>query len=485
MSTTRHALLWSFAERYASLLMSIGSTMLLSRLLTPVQVGIYSMCAAVTAIAGILRDFGITEYLIQEKKLTHDKIRAAFGIAVVIAWSLAFIIFLGRNTLANFYGEPGVAQVLGVLVLHFLLLPISSPAFALLNREMAFKKIFALQLTCNASQSLVSVGLAYLGYGYLALAWGAIANVAVQAVLLMWMRPRQSLVMPGLLEARSVLRFGSMFVSSRVIEVLVRNFHEPVIAKSFDFASVGIFSRAWGLIDLFHTNVTAAVVRVATPAFAAEHRAGRPIADAFARATTIFTSISWPAFSLIALTADEIIRIMFGHQWVQAAPIASMLALTAIPTGLYALAPQMLSATGHVNIRLRIALFVSPVHIACVLGASFVSLTTVAAVWAVSNTFAMVLYLYHLRRVLGMPVRKLLAATKCSIWVTIGSVLTQALTLLACRYFGTPSLVTLSAVTAFGALGWWLTARATKHPAFYEVQRLVTASMVQVGWHSK
>lgn len=473
MSATRKALLWSFAERYASLVIAIGSTMLLSRLLTPTQVGIYSLCAAVTTVAGILRDFGVSEYLIQEKDLNRDKIKAAFGVAILIAWTIALVIFLGRGAVAQFYGEPGVAQVMGVLVLHFLILPISSPAFALLNRDMAFRKIFVLNLVCNATQALVSVVLAYRGHGYMALAWGPIANVAVQSVLLAWMRPAQSFVLPGLKEARTVLRFGTMFVASRVIEILARNAHEPIIAKKFDFASVGLFSRAWGLIDLFHLNVAAAVVRVATPAFAAEHRAGGSLADSFARATTIFTCISWPFFALIALTAHEIIQIMFGAQWLAAAPLASILALTAIPTGLYALVPQMMSATGHVKRRLQVILWVGPVHIAAVFAASFFNLHAVAAVWFVSNIATLVLYLGHLHKALHVSPKVLFRPCVGSAAVTAGSVALQVLAVLLGRWAGLPAVLLLGLVVVAGTLGWWWAARAVSHPALQEVHKLL------------
>jgi O-antigen/teichoic acid export membrane protein len=362
---------------------------------------------------------------------------------------------------------------MGVLVLHFLILPISSPAFALMNREMAFRNIFILQLICNATQAAVSVLLAYRGHGYMALAWGPIANVAVQSVLLAWMRPAQSFVLPGLQEARTVLRFGSMFVASRVIEVLARNAHEPIIAKKFDFAAVGLFSRAWGLIDLFHNNIAAAVVRVATPAFAAEHRAGRSLADSFARAATIFTCISWPFFALVALTSEEIIRIMFGAQWLAAAPLASILALTAIPTGLYALVPQMMSATGHVKRRLQVTMWSAPVHILGVFVASFHSLKAVAAVWFLSNMITLLLYLGHLHQALHVSPKVLFRPCVGSAAVTLGSVALQVMAVVACRWADMPAVVTLAAAVLMGALGWWLAAAAVSHPAREEVQRLL------------
>ena len=196
--TPRGALVWSFAERYVGLVISIASTMLLSRLLTPAQVGIYSLCAAFTAVAGILRDFGVSEYLIQEKDLTHDKLRSAYGIAFLIAWSIGIGIFLGRHTVADFYGEPRVAEVLAVLAVNFAMLPISSPTFALLNRELAFRQIFGLQMACNAAQAVTSVTLAAIGHGVMSLAWGPIANVATQSIILIAMRPKECLTLPGL-----------------------------------------------------------------------------------------------------------------------------------------------------------------------------------------------------------------------------------------------------------------------------------------------
>ena len=476
MSTSpRRALVWSFAERYAGLVISIASAMVLSRLLTPTQVGIYSLCAAFTAVAGILRDFGVSEYLIQEQELTRDKIRAAYGVAFLIAWTIGAAIFLARNEVARFYVEPEVARVLAVLALNFAILPISSPTFALLNRELAFRQLFFLQLTCNAAQAITSVTLAYLGFGVMSLAWGPIANVATQSIMLMWLRRQDGVVLPGLREWRQVLRFGTMYVASRSIEVLTRNFHEPVIAKTFGFAAVGLFSRAFGLIELFHTNVGAAVVRVATPVFAAEHRAGRPLSELYARATAIFVSVSWTFFGFVALMAEPIIHLMFGTQWLPAAPIAVVLALSTLPQALFAFVPQLLSATGHVAQRLKVSLCFSPVHLVGVLIASQFSLLAVAAVWMFSNSVMLVLYLRQLRRVLQSNLGELLRPSVGSAVVAGGSIGMQVLSHVALHHYHAPALLEIPCVFGAGAVAWYCVAKLLRHPAHEELGRLLQA----------
>lgn len=471
--SVRAALLWSFIERYASLVVTLASTMVLARLLTPAQVGVFSLCASVTAVAGILRDFGISEFLIQEKDLTIDKMRAAFGVAIVIAWSIAALILAVRQPIAAFYGEPGVADVLAVLSLNFFLLPLASPAFALMNRELAFRNIFFVQIGSNSVQAATSVLLAYRGFGYMSLAWAPVAGIATQTLLVTLLRPRDSLLLPAFGAARHVLRYGSMFVMSRSIETFTRNAHEFIIAKQSGFASVGLFSRAFGLIELFNNNVTSAIMRVASPAFATEHRAGASLTQSFARGTAIFTSIAFPFCGFIALMAGDIIDLLFGHQWHAAAPLTRILAIALVPYYLIGLAPNLLVATGNVKRRLQISLWFSPVHLAGVLVASFFGLQAVAAVWGVSNSVMLAMYVRHLKIVLHSSARDLFRPSLGSVVVAAASLAVQALTLLGCREADLTALPSLVLVTLAGAAGWFAAARACRHPVYDEVVRLL------------
>jgi O-antigen/teichoic acid export membrane protein len=306
----------------------------------------------------------------------------------------------------------------------------------------------------------------------MSLAWGPIASVAMQTLLLCWMRPRDSLVWPAFTECPSVLRFGSVYMSARLIETLAQNIHDPVIAKRFDFASVGLFSRAFGMVEMFRSNVADAIVRVATPAFAAEHRAGRPLAEAFGRATAIFVSLSWPFFGFVALCAPEIVGVMFGPQWSAAAPLAALLALAALPGGLYELVPQMLSATGHVRKRLRLALWVSPVHIAAIFLASLGGLAWLAAAFALSHLVALGVCMVQLRLALKVDLWRLYAPCVPSAALAICSVAAQAGMVFLARTWALPSWMVVLSALAAGAAAWIGAGRALGHPAYAELVAL-------------
>lgn len=473
MTKLRTALIWSFAERYASLIITISTTLVLARILTPTQIGIFSLCAAFTAIAGILRDFGVSEYLIQEKDLSKEKIQAALGVALLVAWTIGTIVFFARRFIAEYYNEQGLAEILAVLSLNFFLLPFASPSFALLSREMAFRKIFVVQITSNAVQAATSMMLAYRGYGYMSLAWGPVTGILIQTLMLAFLRPEGTLVLPSLKQAGSVLNYGSMFAASRLIETFTRNAHEFVVARQFGFAAVGLFSRAFGLIELFNTNIASAILRVATPSFASDHRAGIDLTKAFARGTAIFTSVAWPFFGFVALMSVEVIRVLFGPQWDAAAPIATILALAVMPTYLYALGPNLLGVTGHVKTRLKISLVFSPVHLTGVFLASFISMQMVATVWFATNLLMLGLYVHYLRIVLDTTVNKLFSLTVSSVVVACTSLIAQVLTLKGCQDLNISSLATLAFVSASGSVAWILAVWICKHPVYDEVMRLI------------
>ena len=474
----RTALAWSFAERYASFAITFASTVVLARLLTPAQVGVFSLSMALLAVLGIVRDFGVSEYLIQERELTPARVATAFGVALAVGWPLALAVYCSRDLVAGFFNEPLVADVLAVLSLQMALVPITSPVFALLNRELDFRRVFVLQLACNVTQSTATLVLAWMGFGSLALAWGPVVNVGVQTVLLLtWRTTRRRFVAPSLRNWRDVTTFGVPYAGSRGLETLSRNVHEPVIARSFDFASVGLFSRAWGMVEMFHGNVADAVVRVATPAFAQAHRDGKPVSDALSRATGLYVSISWPFFAFVAVMAEPIIGVLFGPQWLAAAPLAAVLALAALPAALYELVPQLLSATGQVRQRLRISAWVAPVHIGGVLLAAPHGLMAVAAVFFVSSVWALWLNSRATMNSYGVGVRAL--------WPAVATGAVMALVVAATAGAARWSMVqlqvggfyALAVVLACAALAWWLAARQLKIAAHAELVRAISSRL--------
>lgn len=467
--STRKALFLSLAQRYVGLMIYIVSTMILARLLTPVEIGIFSLCAALTAIAGALRDFGISEYIIQERELTRDRLRAAYGLAIVTAWLLALVIFLSRWPLAAYYGEPGLGAVLAVLTLNFLLLPMASPAFAVLSREMKFSAIFVIQTASALTQAVTAITLAWKGFSYMSLAWAGVAANVVQILGTAYFRPREAWLLPGLKEWKRVWDYGSRVSGALLLQEISRNAYEFIIAKQLGFAALGLYNRAIGLMSQFHQNITSALIRVAQPTFAAKNRSGRSLAPEYSRALTYFTGVAWPFFAFVGVMSREIIEVLFGHQWLEAAPLARILAVSAMIYSTWAFAPTLLGALGEARRKLRVQAYLTPITIGITVLASFHSLTAVAYGGVLSSGIALILYSLQLKKVIGFTITHALNACSSSAGVTIVCwFISVAASHLTPRLLLNP-LWALLWVAAWVATGWVAAVFLLRHPLHHEL----------------
>lgn len=473
MTSPRVALGWSLAERYVSALLALAASMIMARLLTPAEIGKFSLCAAALAIAATMRDFGISEYIIQERELTEQKLRGAYAMSIVTAWSAGLVAFLLREPIAHYYGEAELGAILAILCLNFVLLPFATPAFAVLNRDLEFRKVFFIQITATALQAVAGVTLAVLGHGARSLAWASVIGIGVQILAITMVRPKNSFMWPSFTAAAGVFRYGIVSVTSRVIDTATGNAHEFIIGKQLGFAELGLFSRAMGLVEMFSNNVTAAVARVAMPAMANAHRDRRNISGAFARSTAIFTSVAWPFFGFVAVTAPEIIRVLFGPQWDAAAPVATLLAISMFPPALFALSASALAAMGQVQRRLKISLQFAPIHLAGLFIASLLGgLQVMALAWMVTRTLLLWLHSRQLRVAMGAGFGDIYAQSLPNLPLAMLTASLQWGTVAVCRIACLPALVTLGLVLALGLASWYAAVRLASLPVHDELVRI-------------
>lgn len=354
MASIRKALALSFTAKYSDLAISTVSVMIIARLLTPAEIGVYSVGMAVAGLAHVLRDFGVGNYLIQEKELTRDRVRTALGVAILIAWAMAAVLFTASGAVARFYDEPGLRQMLIVLSATFLVIPFGSPILALLRRDMAFGKLYAIDIANALVHATTAVTLAVLGFGFMSLAWATLAAAATTAAMAAFYRPGIARTLPSFKEWRRVARFGSMASAADVIGQIGMAAPDLILGRMLGFASVGLFSRAYGIIQIFNRTVMHAVMPVMTPAFAAKNRAVEELLEPYLKGLSYVTVLAWPFFIFLGFMAYPIVRILFGDRWDAAVPLVQILCLAGIFRPLFYFVQPVFIALGKVKTNLKV-----------------------------------------------------------------------------------------------------------------------------------
>ena len=111
MAKLKTAILFSVGEKYLIFVIQFVSSIAIARLLSPHEIGIFSIGSLVLSFSHALRDLGISNYLIQERELTPERLRTAGTITLTMSWFLACVAWLASEPLAAFYREDGVGEV--------------------------------------------------------------------------------------------------------------------------------------------------------------------------------------------------------------------------------------------------------------------------------------------------------------------------------------------------------------------------------------
>lgn len=469
----RRSLGLSFAKQYTNLLFAVPTVIILSRLLTPAQVGVYSVGSATITLAQMLRDFGVSHYLVQAHDLDDSVTRSAFTVNLCIAWTLAVVMFVASPWIGDFYREPGLTLVMRVLSINFLLLPFGSTANALLTRSMQFGILYRVNLGELCLRTSTTMALAALGFGYMSPAWGSVAGVMANVVgCSVWGRNYRVRGL-SLVHWRAVTRFGLQQTAGDIMNRL--GFYAPdfVIGRILTFADVGLYSRGYGLLNMFQSNVMGAIGAVAFPAFADSHHSARNVNKLYLKSLTFVTGISLPFALFSALMAFPIIRIMFGSQWDMAVPILRLLAIAA---GIAMLAPhsgEFFTAIGKVKVSTGLSTITQIVRIAALIPAAMYSLEAAAASQILVAVFSVAIKQAAFRKYTAITGRDTLRALMPSLGVT-GVTMALPVTFHALMPPSAGNLWLPFIFSALGgAVGWLIGVRIFRHPLWAEMSNVM------------
>ena len=394
----RSALAYSFGTRYFSTAIQFVATLVLARLLSPAEIGIYSVGAGVIMIAHTLRDFGTSTYIIQESALTPERLRTAFSLTVGIAWLLALALFLAAPPLAAFYNEPGVTLVLRVLALNFVLIPFGSISGALLRRDMRFAALMYVTVASTVVHSTSAIIFAGLGFGFISLAWSAVLGTAT-TVIGNWIVERKAFLMwPSLSERHRVLAFSLRSSVSSIAAEAGHAAPDIVLGKTIGMEGTGLFSRALGYVQIFERLLQDGLRGVMLPYLSEQFRSGGDVRAKLREAAPNITSVSLLIIGLTGTLADSAIAVLFGPQWSAAVPAAQLLCVGMAVRCLSPTLAAAMVATGGISSVMRVSLVATAAKFALLIALSGYGLVYAAAGFVGAEALGLAVLLWQSSR---------------------------------------------------------------------------------------
>ncbi len=321
-------LFWVGLAQLTNRALSFLAMLVLARLLTPAAFGLVGMASLAIAALQYFQDAGFDAALIYRRGDITRESYTAFVTVIASSLLVYLVAVAGAPLVAAFFRQPAVVPVLRVLAVTVPISGLSRIPYALLSRNLDFRRKIFPELTANILGSGASIALALGGAGVWSLVWGQVLR-ALLATALVWpltaWRPRLHF---DLHAAREMFNYGKHIVSSQTLIFLITNVDDAVVGRYAGQAALGFYQFAYNLSNMPATQITAVISQVMFPAFARmEGDAGQLRARYYLTTVRYVAWITVPIAAATILFAREFISGLYGDVWAPAILPLQLLAI--------------------------------------------------------------------------------------------------------------------------------------------------------------
>lgn len=476
MSKVRQAIIYSSISRYSLRVLSLVSTVVVARLLTPAEIGTFAIASAIVMVMSEFRMLGAGMYIVREHEITTEKIRSALGLTLIISWSLGLLIFISGPFAAEFYELPEVSNLFRILSISFFLAPYISIPSALMSREFQFNKLFYIKIISSVSGLISTISLIFAGLSYYALALGYTITIIIEFIVVLFMLPSSMPLYPsfkGLKPVASVGIYGSIGNLFRKATVTVP---DMVIGKMGTITQVGIFSRGLGLVEFLSQTLTMGVGPVALPYLSETKRTGGDVKEAYLKASVLLGGLVWPVLIVAYVSSLPVIRLFFGDQWDEAAPLAALLAIWGMFRAMHALSNSVFLANGNERIMVvKDALVFLAVLVGVICSYPY-GLEAVALSFIVAGVWEFVVNAVILKATINLGFLYSLKSWLSTFAVTFVCWAATVVISFYIDFNGEQYLLPILSILVVLAPVWFLSLKIFRHPLYDELSRLLLSA---------
>ncbi len=395
--------IWRFA-------IGTGSTMVLARILVPEDFGVVALGVSIAGFAGVFRDMGLTSAVVQRETISREAVSTMFWINLAVAAAIVALLCACAPFIATLVDEDRLRSVIPLVGVSILLSAAGLMHWALLRRNLRNRDLAVVQIASAVLGSLCAIAAALMGAGYFSLLAGMIAGAAIPTAGY-WMMtgwrpglPRKSA------EAASMLRYGGAVTGNAFLAYASRNADNLLIGGFAGSAALGIYSKAYGLLLLPLRQIQPPLSSVAIPALSSLQKDPAAYRSFYFRAVESVLFLTMPCVAFSFAAADEIVHIVLGPGWEEAAGIFRFLAPAAFAGTTWVVSAWAYQSLGHVGRSLKVAVVSTPILLAFFAVGSLWGAEEVAAALSIHSVLAVLPVIAICYKGTFLSVRDLLAA---------------------------------------------------------------------------
>ncbi|MGD0987073.1 MAG: lipopolysaccharide biosynthesis protein [Candidatus Sulfotelmatobacter sp.] len=299
------------------LAVQIVAAVALARLLAPRDFGLVTM---VTTFSLLFVNFGLngfTEAIVQREEVNHALATNLFWLNVVGSTLLAFAFAAGGALLARLYHDARVAVVAQALAVTIFLCGLQVIPLALLKRAMKFSAVSANDMVARAVSVVVSIVLAWAGWGYWALVVGTI-SLSLSACIGAWILCRWKPGLPRRAEGTGSMVWFAVHTYGRFSTgYFTNNLDNFLVGWRLGATPLGFYKKAYDLFVLPSNQLSTGLTMVAVSALSRLQKDAVRYKRYFLSALGVMAFVGMGISGDLTIVGRDLVLVLLGPKWAE------------------------------------------------------------------------------------------------------------------------------------------------------------------------
>jgi len=317
-----HGVAWSALRGWGSRAINLAVFFISARYLSPADLGVFSLVAAYLMILQVLGEGGLADFIVQRSEENPRQDSAIFFMQLANALTIALLLvalapWLGPRLIEH---PDAVAIFLACAITIPIAASVRVPE-ALMKRNLRFKALACRGLVMSAVAGVVAVVLAYRGFGVWALVIKTLVEVTVDGIAIFfaarWTPLRIERADFALL--KQPYAYGKHLIGARLTDTLYQRIDVFLIGHAIGNSALGYYSVGQKIYQALLEILSRVFANVAVPYMAREKHDALAVRRVYYQFVQIVGCISLPAFLFMFLFARDIVALLFGPVWLEAA----------------------------------------------------------------------------------------------------------------------------------------------------------------------
>lgn len=396
-----NSFIWKLLERFSSQAISLLVTILLARILLPIEFGIIAIIVVFIELANVIIDGGLCTALIQKKGADDIDFSTIMYFSLVLAGVLYLLLYILAPTIAYFYDNTLLTPVLRILSINLFLNSFNAIQRAYISKHMLFDKLFYCSLVAIVVSGTTGIVMAYSGYGVWALVAQQITNQFVLSVIMWFTIKWRPLFVFSKERFKTLFDYGWKIFLSNLIIALYENVRSLIIGKMYHPSALAFFDRGKQFPNLIMTNINISLQTVLLPAFAEIQEQKELVKQMMKKSIELTNFCTLPLLVGLAVAAKPLVILLLTDKWIEAVPFIQIFSIAFMMMPIQSSNMSAIKALGYSNITLKIEIIKKVIETIILVISFFISVYAVAWGIVLYNFICIIINLYPCKKILN------------------------------------------------------------------------------------